>query len=477
MIAALWRDGAAYAAGAILSRGVALLMLPLYTRVLAPADYGALDLIVTCGVLVNLVVPLEISQALARFWSERADVAARRRLAGTAWTFTLAGYVLFAAIGLLAAEPIARGLLGQARYTDALRAGICFIAVNGLFYLLQNQFRWELRPRAYAAISVLYALLTLGLVAGFALGLRAGLQGVLWAQFAAAALCTALSLWLLRGTLGWRIDRAELAEMLRFSLPLVPAGIAVFASFYINRLMLNALATLEDVGHFGIASRLAGMVTLVLVGIQGALTPLIYAHHHEPETPARLARLLEGFTSLALFACLGLGLFGRELIALFATPAYAQAAPLLMWLAPAALLAQMYIFAPGIAVAKKTHWQLLITLASAAVGAGLNALLIPRFGPAGAAWATLAAAALLFGAWLAASQRLYPLPLRGTALAAAAVLFALVAVAAPVLDSALGSGLAAWAGKAAVLGAFALALLALRLVRPQAWCSVFAKAA
>ncbi len=477
MIGALWRDGAVYAAGAILSRGIALLMLPLYTRVLVPADYGALDLIVTCGVLVNLVVPLETSQALARFWNERADAAARRRLAGTAWTFTLVGYALFAVIGLLAAEPIARALLGHARYTDALRAGIAFIAVNGLFYLLQNQFRWELRPRAYAAISVLYALLTLALVAGFALGLRAGLQGVLWAQFTAAALCTLLSLWLLRGTLGWRIDRAELAAMLRFSLPLVPAGIAVFASFYINRLMLNALATLEDVGQFGIASRLAGMVTLALVGIQGALTPLIYAHRHEPETPVRLARLLEGFTALALFACLGLGLFGRELIALFATPAYAQAAPLLMWLAPAALLAQMYIFAPGIAIAKKTHWQLLITLASAVVGAGLSALLIPHFGPAGAAWATLAAAVLFFGAWLAASQRLYPLPLRGAALAAATALFAAVAVAAPVLDSALGSGPAVWAGKAAVLGLFLLALLALRLVRPQAWCSVFAKAA
>ena len=111
------------------------------------------------------------------------------------------------------------------------------------------------------------------------------------------------------------------------------------------------------------------------------------------------------------------------------------------------------------------------------LGAGLNALLIPHFGPAGAAWATLAAAALFFGGWLAASQRLYPLPLRGAALAAATALFALVAVAAPALEAALGSGLAAWTGKAAVLGLFLLALLALRLLRPQAWRSVFAKAA
>jgi O-antigen/teichoic acid export membrane protein len=475
MIGALWRDGAIYAAGSILARGIALLMLPLYTRVLAPADYGALDLIVTCGVLVNLVVPLETAQALARFWNEREAGEARRRLAGTAWSFTLAGYALFAAITLPLAGPIAHALLGDVRFSGALRAGLAFIAVNGLFLLLQNQFRWELRPRAYAAVSVLYALLTMVLVAAFALGLGAGLEGVLWAQFAAAALCTGLSLWWLRGTLALVLHRADLAEMLRFSLPLVPAGIAVFGSFYINRLMLNALATLDDVGQFGIASRLAGMVTLVLVGIQGALTPLIYAHHHEPETQARLARLFEGFVAVALVACLAIGLFGRELIATFATADYASAAPLLIWLAPAALLAQMYIFAPGIAIAKKTTWQLLITLGSAVLGAALNWILIPIAGPAGAALATLAAAALFFGAWLVASQKLYPLPLRGAALAFATALFVLVALATPALDAALGAGPVAWAAKLALLSVMALSMFPLGLLRVQSLRSLFAR--
>lgn len=477
MIGALWRDGVVYAAGSILARGIALLMLPLYTRVLAPADYGALDLIVTCGVLVNLVVPLETAQALARFWNEREAGEPRRRLAGTAWSFALAGYALFALVTLPLAGPIADALLGDARHAAALRAGIAFIAVNGLFLLLQNQFRWELRPRAFAAVSVLYALLTPAFVALFAWGLGAGLEGVLWAQFVAAALCTGLSLLWLRGTLSLGLHRADLAEMLRFSLPLVPAGIAVFASFYVNRLMLNALATLDDVGQFGIASRLAGMVTLVLVGIQGALTPLVYAHHHEPETPARLARLFEGFVAVALVACLAIGLFGRELIATFATADYAQAAPLLIWLAPAALLAQMYIFAPGIAIAKKTHWQLAITVASALLGAALNGWLIPIAGPMGAALATLAAGALFFGGWLIASQKLYPLPLRGGALLAATALFVLVALAVPRLDVALGTGPMAWAAKLALLAVIAVAMFPLGLLQIQSLKQLFARSA
>jgi O-antigen/teichoic acid export membrane protein len=477
MIAALWRDGAVYAAGAVLSRGIALLMLPLTTRLLAPADYGALELIVSCGVLVNLVVPLETAQALARLWNERPAGEPRRRLAGTAWSFALAAYALFAVVTLPLAEPIARLLLGEARFAGAVRAGLAFIAANGLFLLLQNQFRWELRPRAYAGFGVLYALLTLGLVGAIALGAGGGLEAVLWSQFAAAALCTGLSAWALRGTLALGLHRAELAEMLRFSLPLVPAGVAVFASFYVNRLVLNALATLDDVGQFGLASRLAGMVTLVLVGIQGALTPLVYAHHREPETPARLARLLEGFTAVAMVACLAIALFGRELVAVFATPGYAGAAPLLVWLAPAALLAQMYIFAPGIALAKKTGLQLVITLAGAVLGLALNAGLIPRFGTAGAAVATLVSAAVFFGAWLAASQKLYPLPLRWAALATAAGLFVLVALAVPVLDVALGAGAAAWLAKCAVLGLMLLAMLLLGLLRAQAVRGLFHRAA
>lgn len=476
MIHALWRDGIVYAAGTVLSRGIALLLLPLVTRVLSPTEYGALDLIVTLGVLVNLVIPLETSQALGRFWNERTAGAPRRRLAGTAFTFTLSVYAVFTAVCALAAVPIAQALFSDARYANAVRAGSCAIALNGVFYLLQNQFRWELRPRAYAAVSVGYALINLALVAVLAWGFQLGLEGVLWAQAAAAACAGALSLAWLRSTLVFGVARDELVAMLRFSLPLVPAGIAIFATFFVNRLMLNALATLEEVGIFGVASRLAGVVTLVLIGVQGALAPLVYAHHHEAETAPRLARLLEGSSGVALAACLALGLFGPELIALVITPEYARAAPLIGWLAVAVILSQMYIFAPGIAIARKTHWQLVITVSSALVGVGLNALLIPRWGVWGATLATLAAGAVFFGAWAIAGQRLYPLPIRTAPLVAAIGLFVLLGLAAPQLDAALLGGELRALAKASVLLAYVAALAWLGLLRPREWRRALATA-
>lgn len=419
MIKAALRDSVIYGLAALLSRGLAIFLLPLYTRLLSPGDYGGYDLLVTIGVLANLVVALEVSQGLARQLADAPDPAERRRLISTTLWFTLLMYGLFLLLGLSAAEPLTVWLLGDARQQIAYMLGLAFIAANGVYNLLLNQFRWELRSRAYALASLVSAVLTLLLTAVFGLLLKLGLPGILLAQLLAQGLAVLLCLWLLRERFGLTFFLPGLRAMLHFSMPLVPAGLAVFISLYINRFALREYATLADIGLFGIASRIAGLAVLLIMGIQAALTPLVYQHYREPETPGHIARLFGGFLALALPLCLFLALFAQELLWLLATPAFGPAAPLVALLAPAMLLSQMYIFAPGIAIHKRTVWQLWVTLASALVSLLGNWLLVPLYGIFGAALATLLAALVFFSAWMALSQRLYPIPFawRGIAVA------------------------------------------------------------
>ena len=415
MIEKLTRDGFVYALAGIASRGVTLLLVPIYTRLLDPLRYGALDLILTLGLLVNLVVSLEVGQGLAREWAEHSDESQRRRLASTALTFTVLTHATFLFLALIASAPLAKALMGSLTFEAELRAGLVFVSVNAVFLQLQSQFRWDLRARRYAAISVLYGILTLVLGAG--LGRLYGLQGILWGQAAAAALSVSVSWVLLRGRIQLLLDLRQLERMLRYSLPLVPSGVAIFASFYVNRWILSAFASLTEVGVLGVGQRVAGLTSLLIVGLQGALMPLIYRHHHEPRVPAQLARIFEGFVAVAMLSCLLLSVFARELIGWIATPEFAASAALLPWLAPAALMSQMYIFAPGIAIARKTLWQLGLTSLSAVLAIGLNLLLIPLWGAWGAALASWVVAALFLTLWIAVSQRTYPLPVRWRALA------------------------------------------------------------
>jgi O-antigen/teichoic acid export membrane protein len=424
MLKATLRDSLVYGVASVLSKGLAVLLLPLYTRVLSPGAYGVYDVLITLGALANLCVALEVSQGLARYWPEMDSAARRRELASTTFWFTAAAYGVFLLVALLAAPSLTRRLFGDPGLEGAFRLGMAFVALNGVYLLLLNQFRWELRSRAYAAVSCAGALLTLLFAAVFCLRWDMGLEGVMLAQLAATGCGVLLSLWLLRETLTLSFSFGLLGAMLRFSAPLVPAGLAVFVSLYLNRFALNHFGSLHDVGLFAIASRLAGMSVLLILGVQAALTPLVYRHHHEAETPGQVARLFGWFSAVALTACLFLGLFARELLMILSNAEFRGAAVLVPVLAPALLLSQMYIFSPGIAIRKKTVWQLWVTLLSAAVGVVANWWLVPAWGGLGAATATLLSALVFFLLWLAVGQRLYPIPYDWPACGWAVVAFA-----------------------------------------------------
>ena len=423
MLKAVLRDSLVYGLASILSKGLAIFLLPLYTRVLSPSDYGAYDLLITLGVLANLIVALEISQGLARLWSDTPEKGARQRLASTSLWFTVLMYGAFLAISLSAAPQLNSWILGDDRYLDAFQLGVGFIAVNGIYYLLLNQFRWELHSKAYATVSVVYALLNLLLAAIFCLLMDLGLTGVMLSQLIAAFIACWLSLSLLRRTFIFALDMQQLRDMLRFSTPLVLAGLAVFISLYINRLAINHFCSLEDVGHFGISSRIASLASLLIIGIQAALTPLVYQHYREPHAPRQIARLLNWFMATALVGCLFLALFSRELLMLFTTPKFMAGAALVGVLAPALLMSQMYIFAPGIAIAKKTHWQLWVTMLGATASVAGNWLLVPLWGVWGAAMATLLSSLIFLLFWLSLSQRLYPIPYAWRSIVPAVLMF------------------------------------------------------
>jgi O-antigen/teichoic acid export membrane protein len=465
MIRALARDTLIYGSAAIISRGLSLIVLPIYTRILSPGDYGALDMIMVIGSFALLLVALEITQALARFYADAEGEEAKRRMASTVLWFTAAAYAMAGGASFLAAEPFAAWVLGSGDMAGVLRIGLAGIVANGFFYLVQNQLRFALRSKAFAAISLVYAFATVGLGVLLGYGLEMGLAGVLWGLFAGTAAAAALGLFLLRRSYRLEYDGALLRTMLGFSLPLVPSALATFLTLYSNRMILNGLEGLDAVGLFGVAARVAGAITLLIIGLQSALTPLVYAHYREPGTPGQLARLTEGFTAVALGCCLALGLFAWEILALFVERRYMGAAPLVLLLAPATLFGQMYIFFPGIPIAKRTRLQLLIFAITAAATLALNWLLIGAFGLPGAALATFGASLLFLVLWAATSQRLYPIPVSWGRIGAGCMLFVGAAAAGLWLQQ---SGLAPAplaAAKAGILMLFVVGTIACGLLR------------
>lgn len=421
MLRRFLRDSAIYGMAAILVRGVSLLLIPVYTRILSPTDYGIVDLVTVLTAFVGVTAALEIGQALARFLPDAESKREKAAYASAALWFTLAGYAAFSIIAVAFSSPLAALLLGSAGRRDLILVALPLIVGSGLFYLLQSQLRYELRPMHYAISGVVYS--GVGIAASVLLvaGLRVGVAGVFVGQAIGAVAGIAVAGAWARRSYRPEIDLAKLREMVRFSLPLVPSSIAVMVSLYVDRIAIKELLTLDDLGLFGIGYRVASVVTLLMIGFQGALTPLIYTHYREPGTPGDLARIFSFFITLAIGLCLVLAVFAAEIVRLVAAPAFWDGAVVVPILAPALLLSTMYVFTPGLFLAKRTGTSAAIYVFGAALNTGLSFALVPLLGIRGAAAATLIGAGTVFAVSMVASQRHYPAPHSWGRIAVAAI--------------------------------------------------------
>ena len=88
--------GAAYTAASILSKFIAVALLPLYTRYLTPADYGAAEVMFAAVVSASIVVRLGTIEALLRFYYKDGEDPARvvaSSFAALFWVATAAALI------------------------------------------------------------------------------------------------------------------------------------------------------------------------------------------------------------------------------------------------------------------------------------------------------------------------------------------------------------------------------------------------
>ena len=101
----LGKHSAIYGLGGLVSRVLAILLLPLYTRYLSPSDYGAIETLVAASAVLVTLLRAGISSAFFRFYFDAEDDAGRTRVVRTAFWFTMTMSTAALIAGLAVAGP------------------------------------------------------------------------------------------------------------------------------------------------------------------------------------------------------------------------------------------------------------------------------------------------------------------------------------------------------------------------------------
>jgi O-antigen/teichoic acid export membrane protein len=392
----LARAGLAYQAGDILSKGVALFTLPLYTRYVDKSGYGYVETLMTAVILLSILLRLGVGEAFIRFYYDDADAQRRDLIAAGAVAFVFVTTTIIALVGVLFASALSRPLIGvhaPALLDFALLGLWAFTNLEIAYALLRADERTGTYMRATLANVVVAIALTITLV----VGRHAGAEGLLAGNYIAASAILLGLWWVQRDRLlgglraGWGAHSQPLRRMLAFGLPTVPADASVYALQVFDRWYLLRAQSAAAAGLYALAAKLATVVFVAVRGFQYAWPPLAYSVTDDL-VAARLYAVVTTYYVLATGAVVaGVALLGRWAVRVLLYHDYG-AHEALPWLALGWALYGLYlIFVVISGRARQTRRNVPAALAGLAVNVVAVIVLVPALGIAGAGIALVVA--------------------------------------------------------------------------------------
>ncbi len=376
---------AAYQLADVVSKFIAVLLLPVYTRYIDPAGYGVVELLANGVIFVSIVVRFGMIEAFLRFYFTDEDQARRDALARRAVGFLLVASTITAAALAVAAVPLSRLILSH-RDPTTFR-----IAVLGLWSFTNLELAYGLlrvdeRLRTYAVASLSNVGMTVAASLVLVVGLGDGARGLLLGNYGASTVVLIALWWTMRHRLGPRRGRAErMSVLLRFGLPTVPAEASVYALSIVDRYYIYHDRSPALAGLYSIAVKLAGAVAFIVRAFQYAWPPLAYSVSDDAQA-ARLYGLVTTYYLLVSgWVVAGLTLLGRWVLRVLAAHAYFGAYRALPWVALGwALYGLWVVFLVIAGRAKVTTRNFPAALAGLAANIILIVVLVPSLGIAGA---------------------------------------------------------------------------------------------
>ena len=336
----LLRDSVIYSGGIFLARGLNLLLIPLYSRFLSPAEYGAFALLIMILQGINYLCLLGVNSGATRlYFAAPADEAYRRELFGHATLL-----LLIIPVGtLLLAVPMG-SLLTESFLDIDFIPFVLLTLLMALFtpiiQLMSSMLTIQRRAGWYGAFHLGYFLVQAIAIVIALVVLGAGLRGLVIAQLATSAIFGVIALLVLG-----RYSRPQFvpglsSPVLKFGIALLPTFACAWIDAAAGRFGLQAYSGLSTVGFFLLASQFAGILGLMATSVENALLPHFLKEASGRDAGANLGILVTRFLGLFVLLAIGLMLFAPSMIVVISAPPYHSAAH---YVAPLSLAAFVYV--------------------------------------------------------------------------------------------------------------------------------------
>ncbi|HEY3249781.1 MAG TPA: oligosaccharide flippase family protein, partial [Ignavibacteria bacterium] len=407
MLKRLFKESLVYGLSTYVQKFIGVFLLPLYTALLTPEDYGILDLL---GTLVAISIYFIVSGtdlALSYYYYRKEHLEERPiMISTTLWMRLLFAGGVFILVALLSKQ-FSLLLFGKDYSLFVFITGLS-LAFQAIYSFFTDLIRFELRPWLYTSISVSNVLVNISLNIYFILLLKQGVRGALMAGVISNSLMAIITIAYVfrRYRFGFSIDWSF--KILKYGSPLIGTALAVWILNTTDRYFLAHYQSVSNVGIYSVGAKLASLLGLISGALQMAWAPFAMDIQYESNAKRIYAKVFLIYFVVNILGVFFISMFSIDILKVFTQPSYYSAMVVVPFLCMSVVFWSGYfIVAIGIGISKKAQHTIWITLLAAGLNILLNFLLTPAIGVVGAAFSIMCANFLVFILTLSVSQKLY----------------------------------------------------------------------
>jgi O-antigen/teichoic acid export membrane protein len=208
----------------------------------------------------------------------------------------------------------------------------------------------------------------------------------------------------------WKFDKQLFSKMLKYSYPIVIAGMAYVINENIDKYLIGRLIDKETEGLYAAAYKLAIFMNLYIMAFRLGAEPFFFNISNQKNAKETYARIMKYFVIIGSFVFLGIVVF-LDIFKHFINPNYWVA----LEIVPIVLLANLFFgiyhnLSIWYKLTDKTRYGMYFSIFGAIITLVFNLLLLPVIGYMAAAWATLVAYSAMMLVSFIFGRKHYPIP-------------------------------------------------------------------
>jgi O-antigen/teichoic acid export membrane protein len=409
----LTKDTAIYGVSTMVGRFLNFILVPFYTNIFPPSDYGIIQLVYAYVGILNIVYIYGLDSAYLKFASlkeigNEKDNFSTPYISVFITSLLLSGFI---AININSIGSLLR-IPGEYSYLIYIAAALIFIDANGVIPFLK--LRLDRKAVKFSTIKIINICVNIALNVYLILILGWGIEAILISNAAASIVSLILLLPTISKYFKLQFHFLLFKRLLKFGLPYLPGGLAVMLVQVIDVPILEKLTNLKTVGIYKANYKLGIFMMLFVNMFQYAWQPFFLNNAKDPNAKEMFSKVLSYFTLVGSIILVVLSLFITDL-AQIQIAGYSligskywtglHIVPIILF---AYLINGMYvIFSAGIYIEEKSIYVPIIAGAGAIANIAANFLLIPVLNITGAAFATLISYLIMAIGYYFITQKFY----------------------------------------------------------------------